>query len=134
MNARFKPPKKRAKAPWTRAFPAQAKALSPERSLAGGVKARSASHETRMAVYRPIAEMFKRLNPYCQLCTKRGYSGGLSRQTTDIHHSRGRDGLLLFDTRWFKAACRQCHDWAENNPEAAAAVGATDLAHWRKNT
>ena len=49
-------------------FPEQFKRLHPERSASGGVKARSASCEVRMAVYRPIAEMFKRLHPQCECC------------------------------------------------------------------
>ena len=54
--------KKQPKAPWTKikspGFKSQQAKLNPERSEAGGIKARSASESVRMAVYKPIAELF----------------------------------------------------------------------------
>ena len=94
-------PTKRPLAPWTKAFPKQAKALRPEAGRAGGVKARSGSEAVRMAIYVPIANMFKKTNPWCQNCFRC--------PTMDVHHTKGRDGLLLFDVRHFQALCRQCH-------------------------
>lgn len=130
---KFTVPVKKAKAPWTTAFPSQAKALRPENGPAGGVKQRSQPEAVRMAVYVPIAEMYKFMHPRCEICPLRAEDPHCyALPTVDIHHSRGRDGLLLFDTRWFKAACRPCHEWAERNPKAAAAVGVTDLKYWRK--
>ena len=46
-----------------------------------------------------------------------------SRPATDIHHSRGRLGTLLTDTRWWFALCRECHDWVGANPDAARVYG-----------
>jgi hypothetical protein len=42
---------------------------------------------------------------------------------TDIHHMSGKIGDLLTDERYFKALCRACHTFVENNPEAAKELG-----------
>jgi hypothetical protein len=41
----------------------------------------------------------------------------------DLHHAKGRVGNLLTDVRYFKALCRRCHRWVEENPEQAKALG-----------
>ena len=41
----------------------------------------------------------------------------------DLHHAKGRVGGLLTDVRYFKALCRRCHRWVEENPEQAKALG-----------
>ena len=41
----------------------------------------------------------------------------------DLHHAKGRVGSLLTDVRFFKALCRSCHRWVEENPEGAKALG-----------
>lgn len=115
------------KAPWVKAFPKQARALRPERSKAGGIKSRSQSEEVRMAVYRPIANLFKAAYPRCQCHTMIAalecQVADRSPETEDIHHRFGREGLLLFDIRFFIACCRKCHDWIHANPKTAELVG-----------
>ena len=44
-------------------------------------------------------------------------------KATDLHHAKGRVGALLTDVRYFKALCRKCHRWAEENPDQAKALG-----------
>jgi len=105
---------KRSKSIWTQAFPEQVRAINPERSIAGGIKARSGSMEQRAGVYVAIADLWKRQNPQCVRCHK---------SADDVHHKRGRDGLLLFDVRNFVSVCRGCHEWIGANPEAAARSG-----------
>lgn len=41
----------------------------------------------------------------------------------ELHHAKGRVGSLLTDVRFFKALCRKCHRWVEDNPEEAKALG-----------
>jgi hypothetical protein len=43
--------------------------------------------------------------------------------STDIHHMCGRIGDLLLDTTYWKALCRNCHEWAESHPEEAKEKG-----------
>ena len=105
---------------WTKAFPAQAKKLRPENTIAGGVKARSGSEAMRMEVYRGIAEMFKRDRPVCEICPR--IFNRCAFRTEDVHHVKGRDGLLLFHTKYFVAVCRGCHAWIHDNPKVAALI------------
>lgn len=128
--------KKRPLAAWTRAFPDQAKALHPETGAAGGIKGRSGSKKLRDAIYGPIAAMFKRTHPKCEACVfvRKVYHDNAINDTEDVHHTRGKDGLLLFDVRWFKGVCRECHTWIGDNPQKAAALGLVDLVNWRKET
>lgn len=44
-------------------------------------------------------------------------------EATDIHHMKGKIGLLLNDTRFFLSVCRQCHDKIESNPNWAKENG-----------
>jgi len=83
------------------AFPRQAKALRPEIGKSGGVKAHSGTEEARLAVYRPIAKLYLQLYPVCDVC--------IACMATEIHHRAKRDGLLLFDTRYWASVCRGCH-------------------------
>lgn len=117
-------PKKKPKALWMTAFPEQARALRPEHGKAGGIKGQSGSAKVRADVYGAIAKMFKAANPTCQICRVNA--------TADVHHTRGRLGLLLFDVRYFKAACRTCHNWIGEHPAEAQERGLVDLEHWNK--
>ncbi len=93
--------KVRGKALWATAFPKQHKAIHPERSKAGGVKARSHSEEVRNTVYLPIRELHLTRFPVCEVCQ--------ACIASDVHHRAGRSGLLLFDVRYFTSICRPCH-------------------------
>jgi hypothetical protein len=106
------------------AFPDQFKRLRPESTERGGVKARSGSEARRMEVYRPIAELFKHDNPWCVCCAHvRGVDRNDAWLTEDVHHSKGREGLLLFDVRNFMPVCRSCHQWIHAHPAEAKARG-----------
>jgi hypothetical protein len=48
---------------------------------------------------------------------------------TDIHHSRGRRGDMLTDTRYFKALCRGHHLRVEAKPNEAKQLGLTESRH-----
>ncbi len=114
---------KRRRALWTKAFPQQAAALSPEKALSGGVKARSGSFTVRMDVYNAINELFACANPYCGVCHKiPGFNHRLHFRD-DTHHIRGKDGLLLFDVRWFISVCRKGHSWIDANRDEARKLG-----------
>lgn len=42
---------------------------------------------------------------------------------TEIHHKKGRVGILLTDDRFFLSVCRSCHDYIEENAEYAKSMG-----------
>ena len=135
---KFTPKVKRAKAIWTKAFPTQAKALRPENMVAGGVKARSRSESVRMEIYGAIRALYLKANPFCECHTliddlKKMPTQTLMRtQSSQIHHKRGRDGLLLFDVRNFLACCHQCHIWIDSHRTEAQALGLLTKEGWRK--
>lgn len=128
--------KKTKPAAWVSAFPKQAKALHPENSSAGGVKARSHSQAVRMAIYNAINELYICSHPYCEAChliwpnERRAL---LRHWRDDTHHLLGKDGLLLFDVRHFKSVCRRAHQWIDANPDAARKLGLlADKGDWNK--
>lgn len=107
----------------SKGFKAQAEQLRPEASKAGGIRMCSAPEKVRMDVYNPIAAMFKLLHPFCQVCVWKGKLTSQARDTDDVHHMRGREGMLLFDTRYWLASCRDCHQWIHNSPGDAKGLG-----------
>lgn len=141
----MKPKKKYGNAPWVSAFPAQHKKLHPETSKAGGIKSRSTSEAVRMAIYRPIAELFKAAHPRCQACeiifkyiaasNTASILGWpfVPNPTEHVHHTRGREGLLLFDIRYWKAVCAECHEFIGSNIEMARRLKLIcDKGDWNK--
>lgn len=68
--------------------------------------------------YAVICSQFKKDHPICQARIK--CSGAL---TEDVHHPDGRVGKLMLDSTKFKAVCRACHIWIEENPKQAKALG-----------
>jgi len=128
---------KQPKAPWTRikspGFKAQQSGLRPDTGPAGGIKWRSKPKAVLDAVYSAIATMFKLAHPWCKICELRRLSP--IHGTEDVHHSKGRGGLLLLDVRWYIPTCRSCHQWAGDNIEAARAIGVTcPKGNWNKET
>lgn len=54
------------------------------------------------------------------------------RRATDVHHKRGRLGLLLTDTRFWIPLCRRHHAWVGANPNQARELGLLALpGEWR---
>lgn len=44
-------------------------------------------------------------------------------RATQCHHQRGRRGPLLLDKRWWIPVSAKGHQWIENNPTEARALG-----------
>jgi hypothetical protein len=103
---------KRPKALWFRVkYPAgiPAKRLTP-------VRRRSDRMRAVMAAYRKEREIFLLEHPQCQL-------PGCNAKSRDVHHTRGRIGVLLMLKRFWKAVCRQHHDWIQLHPTEAREIG-----------
>ena len=135
MPTKYEVKKKRPLALWTTAFKSQHKALRPENTAAGGVKARSQSESVRMAVYLEIKELYLKAHPFCEAhaLVRAGYQAATYRPpATQIHHRDGRDGLLLFDVRKFCAVCEFCHSWIDANRAQAQKLGLLAKEGWRK--
>jgi hypothetical protein len=70
-------------------------------------------------------------NRGCKICAARIASGEnmAVNRSTEIHHTRGRIGKLLTDTRFWLASCFYCREFPHSNPARARAMGL--LAHPR---
>ena len=71
----------------------------------------------RAAEYRQywkVRKAFLEENPYCKRCGK---------PSQDLHHSKGKIGKLLLDTKYFIPLCRIDHTWVELSPKEAKEQG-----------
>ena len=51
-------------------------------------------------------------------------------RATDRHHTRGRVGTLLHDRRFWLPLCRCSHNWVNDHPLTAKALGLLDPGPW----
>jgi len=51
------------------------------------------------------------------------YGHRISAKLNEVHHTRGRAGALLTDTRYFLAVSKQGHRWIHEHPDRARALG-----------
>lgn len=70
--------------------------------------------KTELSKYSKLRLAFLIANPVCQVCKQR--------ESTDVHHQKGRGKWLLIVRTWL-AVCRICHTWIELNPDAAKKKG-----------
>lgn len=94
----------------------QPKARQPLKKKIYKIKQRSDKEEQRQKRYGPIARQYKLENPICEF-------PGCKRPTTDVHHSEGREGELLFDVSKFKHLCRPHHTRVNEHHEEAVQLG-----------
>lgn len=80
------------------------------------VKKVSMKRKRDASVYTRRKAAFFKANPVC--CFP-----GCKKPTSDLHHSRGRAGSLFLDERFWKALCRDHHNWVGENMDAAREMG-----------
>lgn len=84
-------------------------------------------------MYRAIKELFLLKEPVCQACKFVRGAKATPLWADDVHHTRGKLGLLLFDVRFFKAVCRPCHNWIGDNIDLARKYGLLcEKGDWNK--
>ena len=78
----------------------------------------SKSRAARLGVYRrQVAAWRKRQeNRTCRY-------PGCGRQKPDVHHSRGRSGVLLLEEQFWIPLCREHHVWVGDHPFEARQMG-----------
>ena len=86
----------------------------------------SRARRSELVAYRKERREFLRSAPYCEVCVAiatldRSFKRR-EHESEDVHHVRGRIGRLLRDRRWWKAVCREAHDWIHGNPNLARAL------------
>lgn len=70
--------------------------------------------------YRKSKERFLKQHPRCPVMF---WLDGGRRQTTQIHHAKGRDGKLYLDERFWFAVSAKGHKWIHENPKEAQVAG-----------
>lgn len=82
----------------------------------------SRSQRGRMERYFPIrtAWLDRPENAVCAICLCLGLEPA---RATEVHHARGRNGPLLFDTRFFIPSCRAHREWPHLHPREARTLG-----------
>lgn len=96
----------------------------PRGAMARGNGIRRVSNKRAAAnrVYATRRREFMAANPMCHHC---------GQPSTELHHSRGRAGALLVDTRYFIALCGKCHDNVHEHPAWAREAGLlANAAEW----
>ena len=81
----------------------------------------SKKRRVEMDEYSKKRDLFLIANPTCQAKLV-----GCTRIATDVHHMMGRVGDNYLNMSTWKALCRNCHRWVEENPEAAKELGLSD--------
>jgi hypothetical protein len=88
------------------------------------IKPRSKLGARRAAIYAKVRAAYLRQNPWCKVALLLpGPGRGKLVEATQIHHSRGKLGPLLIDTRFFVAVSAENHDWLERNKNDARRYG-----------
>lgn len=76
----------------------------------------SAKRVGQNVLYRRNRNEYLMAHPLCEW-------PGCHRRATQLHHSAGRVGALLWDKTYFKALCEVCHRKAHDFPREAKAAG-----------
>lgn len=69
-------------------------------------------------IYKILCKEFKPLHPVCE-----GQLPGCTHKATEIHHKKGRRGLLLILSKYFGYLCSNCHTFCTKNSKAAKELG-----------
>jgi hypothetical protein len=78
----------------------------------------------RAAIYAKVRADYLRENRWCKVALLLpGPGRGELVEATQVHHSRGKLGPLLIDTRFFVAVSAASHDWIERNKNDARRYG-----------
>ena len=81
----------------------------------------SKKRKLEMDEYSKRRELFLIANPLCQAKLV-----GCTGKATDVHHTEGRVGENYLNMSKWKALCRSCHRWVEENPAEAKELNLSD--------
>lgn len=81
------------------------------------IKQFSAKRQVVNLEYNREAKKFREENPACRVNTS-----GCTRETTEVHHKKGRGKYLMDKTTWLPV-CHNCHCVVEENPNWAKQNG-----------
>lgn len=85
------------------------------------IRRASTKRAKELRQYAVRAKEWKEIHPFCRACHL--IHLGPIRKTKDVHHSRGKIGRLLLMEQFWVPVCRTCHNWIDQNPNAARKLG-----------
>lgn len=94
-----------------------------EKKSVTSVKKVSASRSVPNAIYSILCKELKPQHTTCECCHQH--------PAAEIHHMKGRRGLLLIMSFYFKYICRSCHRKASDNSDWAKEIGLSVLINSR---
>lgn len=97
------------------------------------IRAKSKLRQEQMRQYHRQRQIYLLVHPVCEVHSLVwGADPGLH-YSKDIHHVRGRIGTLLLEEQFWKACCRECHDWIGLHPTLARERGLlAPLGQWNQ--
>ena len=82
------------------------------------VSAKSPQQAIFDTIYKILCKELKPLHKKCEANLP-----GCQSVASDIHHRRGRKGILLILSAYFGYMCRNCHSWCTHHSKEAKALG-----------
>jgi len=95
------------------------KKKEPTKELKSKIRPKSKKQDARDKKYLKIRATWIIDHPICEI----QIVPECSYHACDVHHTKGKLGDLYFDTKYFKAACRFCHEYVELHPKEAKELG-----------
>lgn len=80
---------------------------------------KSTSSKERQKEYRRAKAEWMPNHPICEIKQSPHCTG----RNDAPHHTRGRIGKFLIDTKWWIASCNACNRWVEEYPKKARELG-----------
>jgi hypothetical protein len=79
-----------------------------------GIRKVSKKRVAENQLYKEQRAIYMFDHPRCERCP---------RTASELHHRAGREGKLLYDSRFFASLCSICHTWVHAHPNDARQCG-----------
>lgn len=97
------------------------KQYQPKEKKVHKIKPRARRRVKQESEYTKAKKEYLEEHPDCECCIRE--QNEIINPATTIHHKKGRIESLLCDKTYFLAACFDCHEFIEKNPEWAKQNG-----------
>ena len=102
---------------WLTKVPTKPLSKKPLKPSKKPIRHKSSKMNALDTVYSKLRKHYLQQYPLCQASLP-----GCTKQSTDIHHKKGRGKYHNDPTTWL-SVCRSCHDWIETHPIEAQELG-----------
>ena len=102
---------------WLTKVPTKPLSRKPLKPSKKPIRHKSSKMNALDTVYSKLRTHYLQQYPLCQASLP-----GCTKQSTDIHHKKGRGKYHNDPTTWL-SVCRSCHDWIETHPIEAQELG-----------